>query len=100
MEQWDQSSLQEACDYEAEEEHFFYIRWLIGHPEFKGGGSAVMKQAKEKASQWQQAIYVQAAYSAVEWYKRAGFEVVQVGEFREGEGYGDTLLKYTPPRNS
>lgn len=97
MEEWQPPSLKEASGHVAPEDRFFYIRWLIGHPELKGGGSAVMTRAKEKAIELQQAIYVQVAYSAVGWYRGTGFEVVQEGEFREGEGYGDTLLKYTPP---
>jgi hypothetical protein len=55
-----------------------------------------MSAAKKKAFDSQLAIYVQVAYSAVSKY--AGFEVVEQGEFREGEGYGDTLLRYVPPK--
>jgi hypothetical protein len=83
--------------YEPPEENFFYIRWLVGHPTLKGGGSALMHVAKQKSFALQRAIYVQVAYSAIEWYEKMGFEVAEEGEYREGEGYGDTLLKYTPP---
>ncbi len=97
MEEWERPLLEDASGYQAPEEQFFYIRWLIGHPELKGGGSAVMERAKEKAIALQKAIYVQVAYSAVGWYRGAGFTVVEAGEFQEEQGYGDTLLKFTPP---
>jgi hypothetical protein len=84
--------------YKAPEPQFFYIRWLIGDPVKKGGGSAVMDAAKQKSFDSQQAIYVEVAYSAVSWYQKMKFEVVVPGKFTKGEGYGDTLLKYVPPK--
>jgi N-acetylglutamate synthase-like GNAT family acetyltransferase len=81
----------------AQDERFFYIRWLVGHPAKKGGGSAVMELAMQKAVENQLAIYVQVAYSATDWYKKMGFKVIEEGKFLQGEGYGDTLLKYETP---
>jgi hypothetical protein len=77
------------------EPEFFYIRWLVGDPIKKGGGIKLMTEAKRKAFENQLVIYVQVAYSAVDKY--AEFDVVEKGAFVEGQGYGDTLLKYTPP---
>lgn len=84
--------------YDPSEPQFFYIRWLVGNPVKKGGGSELMALAKQKAFEYQYAIYVQVAYSAIKFYTDSGFEVAESGAFKEGEGYGDTLLKFTPPK--
>ena len=54
-----------------------YIRWLVGHPEKRGGGDAVIKEAikRFKGSIKYKKLKVESAYSAVGWYKKQGFEV-------------------------
>ncbi len=91
------TSAERPLEDDEQAENFFYIRWLVGHPVKKGGGTVVMNIAKQKAIDNQLPIYVEVAYSATDWYKKAGFQVIKEGKFDPGHGYGDTLLKYTPP---
>jgi hypothetical protein len=60
-------------DIESEADHL-YIRWLVGSPTRKGGGSKLVGVAKaiavEKA---QKELRVESAFSAEEWYQRQGF---------------------------
>jgi hypothetical protein len=75
-----------------------YIRWLIAHPERGGGASKLLQQAIElfKASQCK-ILRVDSAYSAVDWYQKAGFRPVAPGKeiVKKGVGYADTELILT-----
>lgn len=62
-------------DIEEASRVFLYIRYLIGSPEHKGAGSALMRKAKEIAKNLGlESIRVDAAGASMGWYKRKGFE--------------------------
>ena len=76
---------------------FMYIRWLIADPQTGGGGSKLVKEAIERfrAQKGCKELRVDSAFSAVEWYKKLGFEVVgSASAVKKGVGYADTQLVY------
>ena len=62
-------------DKESTEIHHLYIRWLLGSPVRKGGGSKLVKLAKKEALRVAKGeLRVESAKSAEKWYIRQGFE--------------------------
>jgi hypothetical protein len=84
-----------------EGERYMYIRWLIGHPEKKGGGAALINKAKECFAEHPECkeMIVESALSAVGWYEDMGFEKAddKKNVVVKGQGSGDTRLVYTRP---
>jgi Acetyltransferase (GNAT) domain len=75
---------------------FMYIRWLLGHPEKGGGGTALVRKAIEefKACEDCEELRVDSAFSAVKWYESFGFQAVDPEQVvvKKGVGYADTAL--------
>ena len=77
--------------------HHLYVRWLIGHPDKGGGGSAVIEEAKEIfKGQAVEKMFVDSAYSAVKWYQKMGFGITKKTTIVQGTGYSDATLQYPP----
>jgi len=72
-----------------------YLRWLIGNPEIKGGGSALLAAVKKLLSQHSSnAVQVTSAYSAKDSYTKAGFkEKDQEARVLPGEEFELILTK-------
>ncbi|UGQ44853.1 eCIS core domain-containing protein [Massilia endophytica] len=78
--------------------NYMYIRWLIGHPDKGGGGSALVKDAiaRFKAQKECTELRVDSAFSAVGWYESLGFRKMnpEKDAVKKGVGYADTQLVY------
>ena len=56
---------------------YTYIRWLLGSPTRKGGGSKLIEKAKEVAEKRTEGrLNVDSAKSAVGWYEKQGFKLI------------------------
>lgn len=56
---------------------YTYIRWLLGSPTRKGGGSKLIEKAKEVArARTKGRLKVDSAKSAVGWYEKQGFKLI------------------------
>lgn len=77
--------------------NYMYVRWLIGHPDKRGGGVEVAKLAISmfEAEKTVREMYVDSAYSAVQWYVDRGFKIESDTVKTPGVGYSDARLKYT-----
>ena len=83
-----------------------YLRWLIGNPEIKGGGSALLAAVKKLLLQEDTAdsIEVDSAYSAKDAYTKSGFKVTNKEEVSPGDEFklsltmedSDKMLKSIP----
>lgn len=79
-------------------ERYWYIRWLIAHPESGGGGSALVKEVIRRFNEQEdcEELRVESAFSAVGWYEKMGFKKVHpdADPVVKGVGYKDTELVY------
>lgn len=79
-----------------DEPPYMYIRWLLGHPEKGGGGTALVTKAIEEFQACGDCaeLRVDSAFSAVDWYKSFGFKAVDPEQVvvEKGVGYADTAL--------
>ncbi|MET3026587.1 hypothetical protein ABXT06_07930 [Flavobacterium sp. UW10123] len=67
-----------------------YLRWMIGNPNIKGGGSALLAAVKKLLTQTGAAsIEVTSAYTAKESYTKAGFVVAEDHEEDHEEHSGE-----------
>ncbi len=61
---------------EEREDHPLYLRWMIGNPEIKGGGTALLAAVKRLLlNEDVEQVDVTSAYSAKESYTKGGFKV-------------------------
>jgi hypothetical protein len=83
-------------DQESPEIPHLYIRWLIGSPVRKGGGSKLVRLAKKEALRVAKGeLRVESARSAEEWYKRQGFETRYNSTHEsDGEECGCKFMKW------
>jgi hypothetical protein len=70
-----------------------YLRWMIGNPEIRGGGSALLSAVKILLNKpdTENSIEVTSAYSAKDAYTKAGFKEEGDGMVRPGEEFTLTL---------
>lgn len=65
----------------------WYLRWLVGHPDKGGGGSALIRQAIVDARGGP--IYVESSPSGVGFYQGKGFQLIDpIGSEKEGKPWG------------
>ncbi|MBD2442708.1 DUF4157 domain-containing protein [Dolichospermum sp. FACHB-1091] len=73
-----------------------YIRWLLGHPKKKGGGSALVRTAKEIATHDAQGeLRVDSAKSAESWYQKQGFQTLYASKHEIKKACGCKFMKWS-----
>gem|GEM_PF-6439742 len=73
----------------------WYLRWLVGHPDKGGGGSALVQQAIQDTEG--KPIYVESSPSGVSFYTGKGFKLIdKEGSKKDGQpwGYYSPLMVY------